>query len=502
MSRTKNIARNGFYSIISYILTAILGFVNRRFFADVLGSEILGYESLFSNIFGILAISEITFGSVVNYALYAAVAEDDSEEISRLMQCYKVFYRLIGLAILVMGILILPIMPWMISGNTVEMSYIYQIYLLRLFGYAANYLLVYRRFLFNVSQKLYIPVRIEAICTIVMVLLQIASLVVFGNYLIYTFLTVFFGLFTNVIVALRYRREFPKVHSCKIGREYIRTKGFDEDIKNNFVGAIASTIFNSTDSIVISAILSVSAVGLYSNYYMVFVAVNAVFQNISSGVVSAVGDYIHREPGEEVRKLYRAMNSFYFYISSFMVLSYIALFQPFISLWLGDAYLLPFSVVIAISANAYIEWQRSATSSYRLAVGHFEQDRNYKILSAVLNIVLSIGLAYQWGVVGVIIGTIVGNLMFWLGGVKVVYRNIILEGTRGYWIKEILRAVLVVAEAVVIYAITSSMLTGFVGLVLRELVVVVLCLIVDAIITLCTVDGRVLREYAKVILGR
>ena len=55
--RIFNVLRNSLYSLVSFVLVALLGIVVRKYFTTYLAVELLGVEGLFSNIMAILSLA-------------------------------------------------------------------------------------------------------------------------------------------------------------------------------------------------------------------------------------------------------------------------------------------------------------------------------------------------------------------------------------------------------------------------------------------------------------
>lgn len=66
----------------------------------------------------VLNVAELGFTSSIVYFMYKPIAENDVNRVCSLLAYLKKVYRLVGLAILVCGILSIPILPKLISGNT------------------------------------------------------------------------------------------------------------------------------------------------------------------------------------------------------------------------------------------------------------------------------------------------------------------------------------------------------------------------------------------------
>ena len=80
------------------------------------------------------------------------------------------------------------------------------------------------------------------------------------------------------------------------------------------------------------------------------------------------------------------------------------MFNPFIELWLGKNYLFDNITVMCIVISFYLTCMRKAVLMYKDACGLFWNDRYKPIAEAIVNLILSIYLAQQYGVIGVVCG--------------------------------------------------------------------------------------------------
>ena len=85
---------------------------------------------------------------------------------------------------------------------------------------------------------------------------------------------------------------------------------------------------------------------------------------------------------------------------------FVCLFQPTISLWLGDTYLLDYSVVIVISVNFYINGLLRVPGTFSDLNGIYVKTKFKPILMATINLVASIIALKFFGLFGVFLGTL------------------------------------------------------------------------------------------------
>jgi O-antigen/teichoic acid export membrane protein len=115
IERTKNASRNILFGVILKLLQIVLPFVMRTAILYCMGEEYLGLNSLFAQILQVLNLAELGVGSAMVFSMYKPIAEDDEQTICALMRLYKIYYRIIGTVIGVLGFIILPLLPYLIK---------------------------------------------------------------------------------------------------------------------------------------------------------------------------------------------------------------------------------------------------------------------------------------------------------------------------------------------------------------------------------------------------
>ena len=88
------------------------------------------------------------------FSMYRPIANDDKITICALMRLYKIYYRIIGAVILVIGLIICPFIPKLISGDVPYDMNVYVLYLLNLFATVLSYwLFAYKNCLLQAHQR-------------------------------------------------------------------------------------------------------------------------------------------------------------------------------------------------------------------------------------------------------------------------------------------------------------------------------------------------------------
>lgn len=181
-SRSRKSIRNIFMGFGSKFILMIFAFYTRTVFIRLLGVEYNGINGLFSNILSILSLTELGIGNVLNYTLYKALREDDEEKIRALVAYFKKIYLLIALAIFVIGIVLIPLLPYIIK-STLPWNRLTGYYVLYLLNTVTSYFVVYKTTVIIADQNNYISSICETVTTVLMYLLQITYLLLKRDFL-------------------------------------------------------------------------------------------------------------------------------------------------------------------------------------------------------------------------------------------------------------------------------------------------------------------------------
>ena len=116
-SRKKLATKNVFWGYVGNFIYMFMTFIARTVFIYTIGSTYLGINGLFTNVLGLLSFTELGIGTAINFSLYRPVAERDLEKIKSLMKLYKMAYRVIALIVTILGLALLPFLPYLINGT-------------------------------------------------------------------------------------------------------------------------------------------------------------------------------------------------------------------------------------------------------------------------------------------------------------------------------------------------------------------------------------------------
>lgn len=434
-SRTKNTIRNSLIGIISQLIIVILSFANRTAFIKILGVEYLGISGLFSNILAMLALSDLGVYTVMVYSLYDPIAKNDTRQINAYVRYFQRIYNVVALAVLVIGLALIPFLPILVNGSVLSNSELVKYYVILLLNSAASYLVTGRSTLLRADQRVYIVKVISTLSTALMYVVQIALLVVFNNYTLYLICQVFFTFISNIAVSFFSLRVYPFLREKSADSLNTDLKGkIVENLKATFLYKIGASVMNSTDNILISVIVGTAMVGYYSNYVTIFTMVNTFIMLVIDGVLASIGNYFVTETKKNQYALFKMLIYVFYNIATFCVACYLSGMNDFISIWIGQEYVIGNSFLVALAANRFVFCLIHPIWITRESSGMFVRTKYVTFFSAAINLLLSVVLGRLGGITGIIAATAISYLstVYWYEPNRFVeeYFN---ENVSEYW---------------------------------------------------------------------
>lgn len=441
--RTEQSIKNSIIAIISNVLTIIIGMIAQTVFLKIMGTEYLGLNSLFSNIISMLSILELGFGSAMIYNLYKPIAENDKERIKALMKFYQKCYRLIAIAVLIVGIIILPFITFFIGDVSVPVN-LYLVFGMFVLDSVISYMLTYKRSILYADQKTYIINIIHLLYLLIMNLIQILILYTTKNYILYLIIKILCRLFENIVINIVVNKRYAYLkEKTKKSIDQTTLLEIKQNIKGLFFHKISSYVINSTDNIVISKFLGVAMVGMYSNYHMITNALDILIGQVFSSIVASIGNLFTEKNDKKNIKNYKNIMFINFWIATFCTISFYCIVQPFIVVWLGEKYMLNEYIVLSIAMTFYFQTMRKTLNSFKEAGGVFYVDRYSALCEAIINIVASIVCVYLFGMAGVFLGTIISSMYIFIYAYPKYTYTPLFEKSRKEYIMENLKYLII-----------------------------------------------------------
>ena len=425
MGRIKSATRNIAFGFIGQAATLILSFALRTIFIMHLSEDLLGVNSMYSNILSLLNMAELGIGTALNFSLYGPVARGEKEKIKSYMQLYRKAYRVIATVVAVVGLLLVPFLKYLAKnpGDVSERD-LTLYYLIFLFNTVSSYFVAYKYSLVNAEQKNYIQTNILTITKIVTVSIQIAVVVITENFYLFLLTDAAVQLVQKVFVSIYLDKKYPLLREKNIEP---LAKAESDEVWNKTKALVFHKVGDvarlQTDAIIITSFIQVKMAGYVDNYNLVLNSVSNFVNIIFNSVISSFGNLIATESKQKQYEMFKVYRFFASWIYGYSCVGFMILLTPLIRIWIGDKWVLVPAAVYCILTDYYFKGDRIVLSNYKTAAGVFEQDKYLALIQGAVNLVLSIALVQTpLGIVGIYIGTIVSGLIANITKPIIIYR--------------------------------------------------------------------------------
>ena len=455
IERTKNATRNIIFGVILHIYQIVVPFIMRTAMIYYMGVQYLGLNSLFTSVLSVLNLAELGVGSAMVFSMYKPIAEDDTRTICALMQLYKVYYRIIGLIIAVIGLIITPFIPYLIHSDLPEGLNIFVLYLLHLVSTVLSYwLFAYKNCLLAAHQRNDVTNKVTIAVSSFLYAFQLFILLVLKNYYCYVLAALISQAATNIMTAVVVDKMYPQ-YQAGGSLPKLEVMKINKRVADLFTSKLGTVVVNSADTIVISSFLGLTALAIYQNYFYIMNSVIGIISVLMSSCTAGIGNSLIVESGE---KNFNDLNKLTFmisWISGFCAACFLTLFQPFMTMWVGKDLLLPFSAVICYCIYFYVFEINRLLNTFKDAGGIWHKDRFRPLITALGNLGMNLLMVRQWGLYGIILSTVISMLII---GMPWLLYNLFTELFDFDQLKDYLFRLFIYAAL----ALVSCLITGFI----------------------------------------
>lgn len=406
-NRVKNTKRNILWGIGYRLIAILFPFLMRTAVIYSLGTVYLGLNSLFTSILNALNLAELGVGSAMVFMMYDPVARDDKVKICALLNFYKRAYFIIGFIVTILGFSLLPFLEHFISGEYPTDVNLYIIYIIQLLSTSFGYFfMAYKGSVVNVYQRNDVISKYSLLSDVGMYLGQLIALLVFKNFYIYTLFILLKTVTYNLLVSRYVDKNFEGIKARGRIKRTERKKIFIK-IGALMGNKVASVIINSIDNIFISMFIGLQMVAIFNNYSYIVTAITAVFTMIISGLSAIIGNYIVVESAKKTANLFYTIHFLLCFMVCICCACFLNLFQPFMTIWLGNDSLLPWPTVILFVVYFFSIRVRTTGQLFQDAAGLWEKTVTQSYIVIFIDLIIDVILLRKIGVDGALISTIV-----------------------------------------------------------------------------------------------
>lgn len=402
--RTKKSLKNILSAVILTLVVGLIGFVKVKVFINGLSNDIYSLNQLFGQIFNYLAIADIGFGLLINKQLYQAFAKDDKKEINKIYSTSKKFYKIIGIIMISIALIISFFVQFLTKAN-LPVFYIQLVFIIFIIRNVIDYFFVAPRYILEADQKIYkVNIALKGI-RILESMIEIILVLIGVDYLIILLPSIFITLIIDIYINKKIYKMYPWLTNDKtFNKKYL--KGTKDIIWRKG----ADLLNSNTDIILISTFINPLNVVIYSSYVYITKFIGDLIYLISSGITPSFANALFKEKEEKSIGIFHEINTLFLFAASFINIMLYIFLTGLINFWVGPKYVVNNFTLFLFCFSAFQVIIDKPIVIIINSKGLFKETKIATILEALLNIIISLVLIKPLGLSGVLIGTILAKL--------------------------------------------------------------------------------------------
>ena len=392
-------------SLTLQVVTVISGFIIPKIILTNFGSSVNGLVSSLNQFLSYITLIEGGITGVVLANLYKPLVDHDDKKISAVLVTAKKFFNKIGYLFIAYSMGVAVVYP-ILSKEGFSWPFVASLTVVLSLNLLIQYLFSLSfRVLLQADKKLYVISFTQIVITVCNIVCAFLSVKIYPSIHLLKLLT---GLL-YIIQPLVYGYFVKKHYSIDWNAE--PDDNLLKERWNGFAINCAAFIHNSTDITILTIFTNLATVSVYGVYTLVTDGLNGLFAAIFRAIAPTVGQAYAKGDEHELNKKLDLFEFITFITVYFCFTLSGLLITPFVQLYtngITDAdYIQPlFGVLIVMAEGLYLIKEPHLDLSY--SANKFKELAGPAFVEAGINILVSIILVHELGLIGVAIGTIAG----------------------------------------------------------------------------------------------
>lgn len=398
---------NSTTSFLQQIVSLVCGLIVPQLILSTFGSSANGTVSSIGQFISITALIQGGITSAARVAFYEPIATGNEKKTSVVYKTCAKFFANFAFALV---------------GYILILAFVFPIFVETTFGFWECFLLVLilginsifeylygmsNQLLLFADQKAFINTIAQMICTILNAIVSVCLIHVGCTLLVVKFISALIFILRPVFLHIYVKKKYNIDKTAKTDNSTLSQS------KAALSKSIAFYAHTSTDTMVITACMNVMWVSVYSVHKYVVGSISTLVASVLGNTEALFGQMYARNEKEAIEREVPIYDLFSKILSTIFFATCIILISQFVGIYTRDvediSYYHPlFAILLCISEMVYC--MSLTYNNMVMAAGHIRQTQWISIMEAVLNIVISLVLVKEWGIVGVAIGTILAFL--------------------------------------------------------------------------------------------
>lgn len=400
-SRTKKLYLNMGASMLYQGLATVCSLILPRLFLVYFGSATNGLVNSITQLLSYISLMDLGVGAVFQSSLYEPLAQKNYKKISNIFASGRRFYQKIGIIIGAYILILAVAFPLVVLDSFAYFPTMLLVLAMAISMFAQYFLgLAYQVFL-SADQHHYIQSLINSATLVLNTVVSIVLIVNGSSIQVVKFTTSCIFLLRPILMKRYVDKHYSIDYSVKPTKDAIPQKW------NGFAQHVAAVVLNNTDVVVLTFFSTLTNVSIYSVYYMVVSAIKQLINIVTSAIEPTLGNIYGLKEGN-FESTFSFLEWVIHCITILLFTITALLITPFALTYttgINDAnYNQPIFGILISVAFAMTCLQLPYIITVKV-VGHYKQTQMSSIIEALINIVISTAMVFQFGLIGVAIGT-------------------------------------------------------------------------------------------------
>lgn len=406
--RTKSFLRNSIYTILLHFIIIVSGLILPRVILTFYNSEVNGLVLSITQIISYLSLLEFGISAAAVFSLYKPISDSDTEKINRILSSTRRYYLKISIVYIMFVVIMGFFYPIFVVSNYFTKNEIFSLVLVIGFTGAIN---MYGFSKFRVFLTAAQEIHVLSLASIIQIILNILIIFLlaslnFSIILVKT-IAVISVLIRTFILSLYTKKKHAELRFNYKENIKIENKG------SAFYLQFAGLLQSGFPILLITFVLDLNSVSIYSIYNMVFISISGLLTVYTTALSSSFGNLIVEGDNIKIKRAYSEFELLYYILFTVVLCTTSSLYLPFIRLYTEGVndinYLFP-RIVTLFTILSIVTNIKVPQTMMIISAGHFLQTRVRVTIQSIILLVMSSVLVFILGIEGILVALIFSHL--------------------------------------------------------------------------------------------
>lgn len=402
-NRSKSL-KNLAYLLLNQVITITLGLLLPRLFIINYGSEVNGLLTSLNQLLAYLSLFEAGVGSATMQALYSPVAREEWDSINGILAATNYHYRRTGQWYFVILLILVGLYPLLVNSSLEFWTIAGAVFFSGLGSVVTFFFHGKYRFFLEADGKSYIITNLTSVIFIIVSLSKVILILLEFDIVAILAASFLINCLQSIFILRYVKRYYPKVNLSV-------TADFKAISHKNYalIHQICTLVFNNTDVLLLTFFCNLKVVSLYAMFKLVAYNLESILDVPINSIRFVLGQTYQTDKARYCRRVdifesyYSAIVYALFSVALFLYLPFMALYTDGVTdiNYIDGKLALMFVMISLLNRSRFPMMETAAYA------GKFRETLPKAIAEAAINLTISFIGIQQWGIYGVLLGTIV-----------------------------------------------------------------------------------------------